>query len=60
MPLTGNIGLSKKTSENYNSQGTSINLSAELDQALLTKPDELQAKIQHLYREAPPRNCHHK
>jgi len=52
MPLTLNVGLSRKTSENYNSQGASINLTAELDQALLTRPEELQDKVAALYREA--------
>lgn len=52
MPLTLNIGLSRKTSQNYNSEGASINLTAELEQALLNRPDELQVRIAALYREA--------
>ena len=52
MPLTLNVGLSRKTSENYNSKGVSINLTAELDQALLNRPDELQDRVAALYREA--------
>jgi hypothetical protein len=52
MPLTLNIGLSRKTSENYNSKGVSINLTAELEQALLNRPDELQDRVAALYREA--------
>ena len=52
MPLTVNVGLSRKSSENYNSQGASINLSAELDQSLLARPDLLHQQIQQLYREA--------
>jgi len=52
MPLTINVGLSRKTSENYNSTGTSINLTAELDQSLLTRPDELQDAIAELYEQA--------
>jgi hypothetical protein len=52
MPLTINVGLSRKASRNYNSTGTSINLSAELDPALLTRPAELQRQIEHLYQQA--------
>jgi hypothetical protein len=52
MPLTLNVGLSRKTSENYNSKGVSINLTAELDQALLTKPDELLDRVAALYGQA--------
>ena len=42
MPLTINVGLSRKRSENYQSEGVSINVTAELDQALLTQPRRLQ------------------
>jgi len=52
MPLQINVGLNRKLSHNYNSEGVSINLTAELDQALLTKPAELQQKIDYLYAEA--------
>jgi len=52
MPLTLNVGLSRKTSENYNSKGISINLTAELDQALLAKPEELQDQVSELYQQA--------
>ena len=52
MPLTLNVGLSRKTSQNYHSQGASINLTAELDQALLNRLDELQDRVAALYREA--------
>lgn len=52
MPLTLNVGLSRKTSENYNSAGLSINLTAELDQSLLARPDELQGAISELYEQA--------
>lgn len=52
MPLTINVGLSRKTSENYNSQGASINLTAELDQSLLTRTDELQGAVSELYEQA--------
>jgi len=52
MPLTINVGLSRKTSENYNSQGASINLTAELDQSLLARPDELQGAVSELYEQA--------
>ena len=52
MPLTINVGLSRKSSENYQSRGVSINVTAELDQALLAKPDRLQSQISGLYRQA--------
>ena len=38
MPLTVNVGISRKASANYQSQGLSINLTAELDQSLLADP----------------------
>jgi hypothetical protein len=52
MPLSINVGLSRKASEDYQSTGVSINLTAELDQALLAKPDELQAQVANLYAQA--------
>lgn len=52
MPLTVNVGLSRKQSENFNSQGCSIHLSAELDQSLLARPDDLQGAIHELYEQA--------
>ena len=52
MPLQLTVSRNRKTSENYNSEGHGISLSVELDQSLLTKPRELQEKIDYLYREA--------
>jgi len=52
MPIVINVGLSRKTSENYNSSGVSINLTAELDQSLLARPDELQGAVSELYEQA--------
>lgn len=52
MPLSINVGLSRKASKDYQSTGYSINVTAELDQALLTRPDELQAQIDALYGQA--------
>jgi hypothetical protein len=52
MPLTINVGLSRKASKDYQSSGTSINLTAELDQLLLARPDELQRQIGDLYQQA--------
>jgi hypothetical protein len=49
MPLTVNVGLSRKASENYQSAGISINLAAELDQSLLARPDQLQQQIDQIY-----------
>jgi hypothetical protein len=40
MPLSVNVGLSRKASKDYQSTGVGINLTAELDQALLAKPDQ--------------------
>ena len=52
MPLTINVGLSRKASKDYQSSGTSINITAELDQALLGRPDELQQQVDQLYAQA--------
>lgn len=52
MPLTINVGLSRKASKDYQSTGTSINVVAELDQSLLARPVELQHQIDELYRQA--------
>jgi hypothetical protein len=52
MPLSINVGLSRKASQNYQSTGVSINVTAELDSALLAKPAELQQQIESLYGQA--------
>jgi hypothetical protein len=52
MPLSVNVGISRKRSENYQSDGLSLNLTAELDQALLARPEQLQQQIEELYRQA--------
>jgi hypothetical protein len=52
MPLTVNVGLSRKSSENYQSQGLSINITAELDQSLLADPPRLQTEIDRIYAQA--------
>jgi len=52
MPLSINVGLSRKASRDYQSTGVSINVTAELDQSLLAKPDELQRQICDLYSQA--------
>lgn len=52
MPLSINVGLSRKASKDYQSTGVSINVTAELDQTLLARPDELQGEIDHLYYQA--------
>jgi hypothetical protein len=74
MPLSINVGLSRKASRDYQSTGVSINVTAELDQSLLAKPEELQKQIGGLYSQAqsaldcqanalgdpqPRRNGHH-
>jgi len=52
MPLSINVGLSRKASRDYQSTGVSINVIAELDATLLSKPDELQAQVANLYNQA--------
>ena len=52
MPLCINVGLSRKASRDYQSTGVSINVTAELDSALLQKPAELQQQIAGLYPKA--------
>jgi len=52
MPLSINVGLSRKASKNYQSNGVSINIVAELDAALLARPEELQQQIDGLYQQA--------
>ncbi len=52
MPLSINVGLSRKASRDYQSTGTSINIVAELDSALLGKPEELQQAMDQLYGHA--------
>src|SRR4051794_31493803 len=52
MPLSVNVGLSRKASKDFQSSGVSINVTAELDQSLLARPDELQQQIDALYAQA--------
>ena len=52
MPLSINVGLSRKASKDYQSTGVSINVTAELDQSLLARPDELQQQVANLYAQA--------
>jgi hypothetical protein len=52
MPLSINVGLSRKASRDFQSTGVSINVTAELDQALLARPDDLQRQIGDLYAQA--------
>ncbi|CAN5621681.1 hypothetical protein BH10PLA1_BH10PLA1_17220 [soil metagenome] len=52
MPLSINVGLSRKASRDYQSTGVSINVTAELDQSLLARPDELQQQVSDLYAQA--------
>src|SRR5947207_2159405 len=52
MPLSVNVGLSRKASKDYQSTGVSINVTAELDSTLLAKPHELQTQIENLYAQA--------
>ena len=52
MPLSIDVGLSRKASKDYQSTGYSINVTAELDQSLLARPEELQQQIAALYSQA--------
>lgn len=52
MPLSINVGLSRKIARDFRSTGHSVNITAELDQSLLTRPAELQQQIDHLYQQA--------
>ena len=52
MPMQITISRNRKTSANYNSEGYGVSFTVELDQSLLTKPQELQDRIAYLYREA--------
>ena len=52
MPLSINVGLSRKASQDFQSTGVSINVTAELDQSLLARPDELQQEVANLYAQA--------
>ena len=52
MPLSITVGLSRKASRDYQSAGVSINVTAELDSALLAKPQELQQQVAYLYAQA--------
>jgi len=52
MPLSINVGLSRKASRDYQSHGVSINVTAELDQSLLARPQELQEQVANLYSQA--------
>jgi len=52
MPLSVNVGLSRKASKDFQSSGVSVNVTAELDQALLARPEELHKQIGQLYAQA--------
>ena len=50
MPLTLNVGISKKVGEsNYGSRGAAVNLELELDWSLAGEPDKLKQRIQQLF-----------
>ncbi len=52
MPLLINVGLNRKASKDFQSAGVSLNLTAELDQGLLTDPPRLQSEIDRIYAQA--------
>ena len=58
MPISINVGLSRKASRDYQSTGYSINVTAELDSALLAKPEQLQQQIADLYAQPPSPRDH--
>lgn len=45
MPLSINVGLSRKASRDYQSTGVSINVTAELDQTLLARPERSPSTV---------------
>lgn len=50
MPLTANIGISRKIADNnYGSRGASVNLQVELDTSLIQEPERLQERIRHVF-----------
>ncbi len=49
MPLLINVGLNRKASKDFQSVGVSLNLTAELDQGLLSDPTRLQDEVTHVY-----------
>jgi hypothetical protein len=50
MPLTLNVGLSKKVGEpNYSSRGASVNVEMELESALANEPDKFKARVKQLF-----------
>lgn len=51
MPLSINVGLSRKASKDYQSTGVFLNLVSELPQELLSRPEELQARIDDLFHQ---------
>jgi hypothetical protein len=52
MPLLINVGLNRKASKDFQSVGVSLNLTAELDQGLLSEPPRLQSEIDRIYGQA--------
>jgi len=52
MPLLINVGLNRKASKDFQSVGVSLNLTAELDQGLLSDPQRLQSEIDRIYGQA--------
>jgi hypothetical protein len=50
MPAILKIGLSKKVSENYNSDGYSIDLQTELPHAAVDRPEELARTTEYLFQ----------
>ena len=51
MPLSVNVSLSRKASQDPTAITYSINITAELDESLLTQPKELHARIAGLYEQ---------
>ena len=52
MPMTISVTRNRKASKDFQSTGSGITLTAELDQHLLARPDELQGAISELFAEA--------
>lgn len=50
MPLTINVGGSRKVSQDYNSRGFSLNIEGELPAEAINDPDRVAESAQHLFQ----------
>ncbi len=52
MPMNLTVTRNRKRSKNFNSEGHGVSMTVELDQGLLTRPDELRLEVDRLFNEA--------